>query len=80
MPRMGNPSIQKIMFAHIALLGFQRAGGRTAVFFVTSITLHRLHAFASNHGDFSHHIVFSTDNSDPALRRQSSVPRMTFTT
>ena len=27
MPRMGNPSIQKIMFAHIALLGFQRAGG-----------------------------------------------------
>ncbi|MCR5382492.1 MAG: hypothetical protein K6G44_16020 [Lentisphaeria bacterium] len=23
----GNPSIQKIMFAHIALLGFQRAGG-----------------------------------------------------
>ena len=32
MPRMGNPSIQKIMFAHIALLGFQRAGGRTAVF------------------------------------------------
>ena len=27
MPRMGNPSISKIMFAHIALLGFQRAGG-----------------------------------------------------
>ena len=27
MPRMGNPSILKIMFAHIALLGFQRAGG-----------------------------------------------------
>ena len=27
MPRMGNPSIKKIMFAHIALLGFQRAGG-----------------------------------------------------
>ena len=27
MRRMGNPSIQKIMFAHIALLGFQRAGG-----------------------------------------------------
>jgi len=24
---MGNPSISKIMFAHIALLGFQRAGG-----------------------------------------------------
>ena len=23
----GNPSISKIMFAHIALLGFQRAGG-----------------------------------------------------
>ena len=29
----GNHSIfKKIMFAHIALLGFQRAGGRTAVF------------------------------------------------
>ena len=28
MPRMGNPSILKIMFAHIALLGFQRAGGQ----------------------------------------------------
>jgi len=27
MPRMGNPSVSKIMFAHIALLGFQRAGG-----------------------------------------------------
>ena len=26
------PSSKKIMFAHIALLGFQRAGGRTAVF------------------------------------------------
>ena len=24
----GNPSISKIMFAHIALLGFQRAGGQ----------------------------------------------------
>ena len=27
MPRMGNPSIQKIIIAHIALLGFQRASG-----------------------------------------------------
>ena len=26
MRRTGNPSIPKIMFAHIALLGFQRAG------------------------------------------------------
>ena len=32
MPRMGNPSIQKIMFAHIALLGFQRAGGSSRRF------------------------------------------------
>ena len=28
----GNPSIQKIMFAHIALLGFQRAGGSSRRF------------------------------------------------
>ena len=43
----------KIMFAHIALLGFQRAGGLAAVS-VTSITLHRLSAFASGDGDFFH--------------------------
>ena len=28
----GNPSIPKIMFAHIALLGFQRAGGSSRRF------------------------------------------------
>ena len=47
MPRMGNPSISKIMFAHIALLGFQRAGGLPRRFFVTTLTLHRFPAFAS---------------------------------
>ena len=49
----GTISSKKIMFAHIALLGFQRAGGQPAVF-VTSITLHRLSAFASGFGDFFH--------------------------
>ena len=58
MRRTGNPSIPKIMFAHIALLGFQRADGSFRQyhppFFVTTITLHRLSAFASGSGDFFH--------------------------
>ena len=54
MPRMGNPSISKIMFAHIALLGFQRAGGLPRRFFVTTLTLHRFPAFASEERCFFH--------------------------
>ena len=52
MPRMGNPSISKFMFAHSALLGFQRAGGLFRRFFVTTLTLHRFPAFASRERRF----------------------------
>ena len=57
----GNPSISKIMFAHIALLGFQRAGGILRQFLRQSFclligttnTIPRFLAFTSKHEKFS---------------------------
>ncbi len=54
MPRTGNPSVQKNHVRSYCAARFPKSRRVHPPFFVTTITLHRLSAFASGSGDFFH--------------------------